>query len=793
MADHAKPTLTSLYNNFLTELSARIDDALKQSHSGTVTLTNPPTNAIRWNSASSLWQYNSGTPAAPSWAALAATYAINVATANAWATGRTITLTGDATGASAAWTGSGNISFATTLATVNSNVGSFGSASAVPVITVNAKGLITGVSTAALGTIATQAANNVALTGGAISGTALTLVQSTTAAPTVEGRVEWDTDSDTLMIGDGTGTKTFSPNDGTATYTNKTFSTGCVWQGGVISSTYGGTGVNNGGRTLTIGTNSGTLTFGAASKTLTINNSIGLTGTDGTTMTFPSTSATMARTDAAQTFAGTQTIGSANMRAWSASDTDIDALLPGSTFGALIEAPSNAHLVIGIKGNDSSDGLYVIDTNNGGAVAYNQLVLALTNNTFADKGSPVLLLGGAIGTPTSGTLTNCTGLPIGTGVSGLGTGVATFLGTPTSANLKAALTDETGSGAAVFANSPTLVTPTLGAASATSINGLSLGLAGGGSNLNAAIGEAALSVNTTGLYNTAVGYHALLTTTTAYGNAAFGYNALSVGYDIGGNTAIGRGAMEGYGGAVASTALVTGKSYKIVSAGTSNFTLVGAANNNVGTVFTATGTTAGTGTAAPSANSYCTAVGHAALSLSTYYGVNNSVFGAQSDLSGNYDNCTLLGYSVAVTGSNQVQLGNSSTTTYAYGAVQNRSDVRDKADIRDTQLGLSFICALRPVDFRWDMRDSYRTESSEKLSDVVRDGSRKRSRYHHGLIAQEVAQLLADRGIDFGGYQDHSLAGGDDVKSIGYEELIAPLIKAVQELASRLDVLESQS
>ena len=60
-----------------------------------------------------------------------------------------------------------------------------------------------------------------------------------------------------------------------------------------------------------------------------------------------------------------------------------------------------------------------------------------------------------LGTPTSGTLTSCTGLPISTGVSGLGTNVATFLATPTSANLAAALTDETGSGPSVFATAPT--------------------------------------------------------------------------------------------------------------------------------------------------------------------------------------------------------------------------------------------------------------------------------------------------------------------------------------------------
>ena len=54
-------------------------------------------------------------------------------------------------------------------------------------------------------------------------------------------------------------------------------------------------------------------------------------------------------------------------------------------------------------------------------------------------------------------------------ISGFGTGVATFLATPSSANLASAVTDETGTGALVFANTPTLVTPVLGAATATSI------------------------------------------------------------------------------------------------------------------------------------------------------------------------------------------------------------------------------------------------------------------------------------------------------------------------------------
>lgn len=105
---------------------------------------------------------------------------------------------------------------------------------------------------------------------------------------------------------------------------------------------------------------------------------------------------------------------------------------------------------------------------------------AISAASTTGSGSVVLatsptLVTPALGTPSSGTLTNCTGLPISTGVSGLGTGVATFLATPSSANLRAAVTDETGTGALVFATSPTLVTPALGTPSSgtlTSCTGL---------------------------------------------------------------------------------------------------------------------------------------------------------------------------------------------------------------------------------------------------------------------------------------------------------------------------------
>ena len=100
-----------------------------------------------------------------------------------------------------------------------------------------------------------------------------------------------------------------------------------------------------------------------------------------------------------------------------------------------------------------------------------------SGNISACTSTSMVMVSPILGTPTSGTLSNCTGLPVGTGISGLGTGMATFLATPSSANLAAVLTDETGTGANVFANTPTLVTPILGTPTSgtlTSCTGLPL-------------------------------------------------------------------------------------------------------------------------------------------------------------------------------------------------------------------------------------------------------------------------------------------------------------------------------
>jgi hypothetical protein len=135
---------------------------------------------------------------------------------------------------------------------------------------------------------------------------------------------------------------------------------------------------------------------------------------------------------------------------------DGSSITPGATarLGFANLAQGSALSVLGVTGNATAD---------------NASIAAGTDHqVFRRSGTSVGF--GAVNLAQSAAITGT--LPVtngGTGITSFGTGVATWLGTPSSANLAAAVTDETGSGSLVFATSPVLTTPNLGTPSAATL------------------------------------------------------------------------------------------------------------------------------------------------------------------------------------------------------------------------------------------------------------------------------------------------------------------------------------
>jgi hypothetical protein len=154
-------------------------------------------------------------------------------------------------------------------------------------------------------------------------------------------------------------------------------------------------------------------------------------------------------------------------------NTLLDAVTVKNTTGTGIAVPAGKTMFVFNNGTNVVD---AIDNLPSGAT-----VGGVAISTASGTVTSVDVSGGTTGLTTSGgpvtgsgTITIAGTLAVangGTGITSLGTGVATFLGTPSSANLASALTDETGSGSLVFATSPTFVTPVLGTPTSGTLSG----------------------------------------------------------------------------------------------------------------------------------------------------------------------------------------------------------------------------------------------------------------------------------------------------------------------------------
>jgi hypothetical protein len=257
-------------------------------------------------------------------------------------------------------------------------------------------------------------------------------------------------------------------------------------------------GYANGSNAVTSGTNNTLIGYNTTSFAATDSNTIVIganavgAGPNTTVIGTASTTAT--------TIYGSLTSGAINK-------VTITAPATGSTLTILDGKTLSVSNSITLTANDSG-GAASVSFGLGGTVVYtaagisqfaasstssSQLATVMSDETgtgsLVFSNSPVLVTP-TLGTPVSGTLTSCTGLPLSTGVTGIlavangGTGVTT----------------STGSGSVVLSTSPTLATPTLGAATATSINKVAITAVATGSTLTIVDGKT-LGVSNTLTFN----------------------------------------------------------------------------------------------------------------------------------------------------------------------------------------------------------------------------------------------------------------------------------------------------
>jgi hypothetical protein len=321
-----------------------------------------------------------------------------------------------------------------------------------------------------------------------------------------------------------------------------------------------------------------------------------------------------------------------------------------------------------------------------------------------------------------------------------------------------------------------------------------MGYYGTSGNFNVAVGHAAMQFNTAGGQNVAVGKSALANNRTGFDNTGLGHQANWKNRSGIRNVSIGIKALEeslsGYGSvAVGSYALqkVTLAGGSFVNSNTAvgnealRYTTTGTFNNAHGAYALRCNTTGACNNA----------FGNRALRLNTtgscHIAIGNN---AQCGLNANVNNTITIGTDAATSATTgHTVWGNSGNNVCncVYAAWSNVSDCRDKANVRalPDNLGIEFIRRLRPVAFNWDHRETYVRQCGVPYGE--KDGTLIGTKDHYGLIAQELHQVIEEMGVRFdalGMDQDR------DAYRLAYEELIAPMIRAIQDIDNRLSTLE---
>lgn len=291
---------------------------------------------------------------------------------------------------------------------------------------------------------------------------------------------------------------------------------------------------------------------------------------------------------------------------------------------------------------------------------------------------------------------------------------------------------------------------------------------GSGEN-NTALGVLALGENTNGSFNAALGSYALWKNT-GFNNTALGAAAMQSNTNGSDNTAVGAGALQGQSFASAGPNWGSGNTAigrQALSSTNATSTSNGMQNTAVGLASLYSNTTGLKNTAVGYVAGSQVGLGPGYAGFVTYAptttGTGNTFIGwGTGATSAAVANCTAVGSDAYCDGNDQVRLGNASVTSIG-GKVawSTLSDARAKTDIRDIPFGLDFVLGLRPVQYKLKVGNG-RTDM--------------------GFLAQDVEALLGER------YNVVGVGGDSDrTRTLRYTDLIAPLVKAIQEQQLMLD------